>query len=69
MLISSMIIAIIAIRQLDYHYSKLACSSFGIQSGYKVKWADYNYLDYGCLIKTSNGHWIDKENLQNVSIQ
>ena len=59
----------ITARQVDHHYSYKTCISFGRQSNYTVKWADYNFWTYDCLAQTSNGKWISTDNLQNVSVQ
>ncbi len=56
-------------RTITRHYDSIECRSFGQQSGREVKFVDYNYWSWGCLTPTTDGKWIDVDNLREFGDQ
>lgn len=56
---------ILGIRQLDYHYSSTYCMPKLKQIHREGKFVQYNFWEYDCLVKTSDGTYIPLDNLYN----
>jgi hypothetical protein len=55
--------------KLDISQFKGACKKFGASSGREVKFVQYSFNSYDCLVKVSPDRWIPKENLGQVTFR
>lgn len=56
----------VVIRQIDHHYSRNVCYRWGEQTGREVRFVDLSFWSYPCLVKTSEGTWLDKDQLREI---
>src|ERR1700751_67655 len=56
---------ILVVRQVDYHYESTYCQPKLKQIGREGKFVQYNFWEYDCLVKSSNGTYIPLTNLYN----
>lgn len=55
----------LTVRQVNYHYSSTYCQQKLHQVDREGKFVQYNFWEYDCLAKTTNGTYIPLENLYN----
>lgn len=57
---------VLLINTVAHHYDRVNCTAFGVNSGREVKFVDYSYFSWACLTPTSNGMWINTDNLREI---
>jgi hypothetical protein len=59
----------IPVRQVQHNLDTSACHGFGQASGYQTKFVDYNFWNWDCLAKASDGKWISTQRLHDVNVE
>lgn len=54
------------IRQVAHHVDNNTCAAFGVVSGYEVKFVDFNFFSWDCLVLTADGTWVPKNSIRNI---
>jgi len=61
-------IPVVIIRQIDHHFGVANCPKYGQQYNRDTKFVDYNYFNYGCLARTTDGEgWLPIDQLRDVT--
>ena len=51
---------------LSKHFTKVNCVAFQRETGRETRYAEYNYWNFDCLAKTSDGKWLPTDRLREV---
>lgn len=58
---------VLVCRGIDRHFSETACLGWGKETGREVRFVDVTFWSYPCLVRTTDGRWLDKSQLRDVA--
>lgn len=60
-------VLITSMVSVSIHYERVACESFGRESGREVKFAKMAFASYSCMTPSSDGKWISTDMLREIT--
>lgn len=55
--------------RFQHHIDSAGCAKFTAATGHTVKFIDYTFWSWDCLVQTPNGKWIPLEGLRSTDME
>lgn len=58
------VVFLLGARAVSIHYDKAGCHTYATQTGRETRFVNYTYWSWDCLVRSTDGKWISKDQLR-----